>query len=799
MILSSPLAAVLSYNPVDEACVDITSSLLVPPLRMVEGGFHNMTDVFVPPDVATLLSFGPRFVPTRVMSFGEYVSRLYVINDMSITMHKDPAIYLRGYMMNTFDTMLGIVTSEPTSMEKKLKLMLSKTLQFLETHPTLILAQSDKGKSVVLISKDDYHERMSELVEKGVKKGAYQKQTDVAATEAKTAFWCERYNNLCNQLLLAWTNAKKASLPLPFTTKMKHMLPIFNKPDLPLPYLYGSLKTHKDGVPCRPICSTRTWHSYPLQKIISHNITSVMQRFPPRHNVSNIDDAAAKLRSCLSWPGFEFMKLDIEDMYTNMDRIEIINLVRHIVSSPIYRTGNHLDGDLLVECLELCLGDNTLFTYDGAVYKQLRGLPQGACDSALLATLLLDHILDVNFHEIISNNHVVFFMKYVDDFCFFLPRGNKDRLHEVLTYYTQLSYTAEAEEPSPLSHISGQRVLGRMSFLDLELYRCTKSVFVKTYTKPMVSQRICHYLSLCDVTWKNSTITYYVRRVLLRVSNVFLLEELYALEYKFLVNMYPRILTSNCMIEAITSHLNACRVASLDLRRHNFNPLLSLGNMSERANLLSDYIHDIGDLPPIYFRNFRRHYQSYLGRQAQLRQYNPPITYYCEEMTGVLRRIYSLLDGGVLTQKNGPSLFSLLRMQMNRHSGLRSVPVSRARVWITKCPDCDIYYLLCGEGNLLTVLDQVMSHVGNPINTHMRNFDHQPPSSNVPDPLKLDSHSIIPIRERIMLMKAVFGSLGYECVSCADLLNIPNFVRLGLNRYLNSHHTIDNTFNIRLN
>lgn len=83
----------------------------------------------------------------------------------------------------------------------------------------------------------------------------------------------------------------------------------------------------------------------------------------------------------MAW--YAVFKLDIEDMYTNMDRVEIKNLIRHIVSSPSYRQGNYLDGDLLMECVDLCLGDNTLFTYRDKVYQQLRGLPQGACDSGL--------------------------------------------------------------------------------------------------------------------------------------------------------------------------------------------------------------------------------------------------------------------------------------------------------------------------------------------------------------------------------------------------------------------------------
>lgn len=599
---------------INQSLRDRASSLLVQPLIMVEGGFQNLTNIVVPLDVATLLSYGVKFVPPSCPTLGDYISTLYTINNLSLGLHKDPCVFLRGYLRRTYDSLLKANHTVQTSYDMRLSLMVKKAISFLSTHSSACLVQSDKGKSIVLITKEDYHKKMSTLVDKCLNRGVYlEVQCPQVAKQLKDD-WHSCYKALSLKLIKEWAVSKRNNLPLPFDIKLKKLLPTFNNIESPLPYLYGSLKTHKPDVPCRPICSTRTWCCFPLQKIICQVLTNATKTLLSDFNVRNTDEAAHRLRSTIVFRDFEFIKLDIEDMYTNMDRVEILNMVRHLVSTEHYIEGKYLDGQLLMECLELCLGDNTLFTYNGRTFRQLQGLPQGACDSGLLATMLLDLTLQIHHFDIFINNRVVWCMKYVDDLCFFVHKDYKECLRQLISYVTQLSYTIEEEESSDTPFIDNQRVLGQISFLDINVYRCDRNVYVRTYTKPMVSQRMCHYLSRCDVIWKESTIDYYVRRVLLRSSNPFLVAELHLLERKFSDNMCPRIMYSNSIIKNITLHIKACRQAFLLIRTtHNFHPICSLGNLFQRCKILVSYIETLGPLPEIYFRDLQAQYNTFLG------------------------------------------------------------------------------------------------------------------------------------------------------------------------------------------
>lgn len=129
---------------VNEANRDLPSNFLIPNLRPVEGGFENLTDIVVPHDVATILSFGIKFVPPHTPTFGDYIGRLYNIQNLGLGLHRDPTVYLRGYLAKSYDIMLRLLQEKPTSMDMKLSLMVQKTKQFLATHKDTCLTTKPK-------------------------------------------------------------------------------------------------------------------------------------------------------------------------------------------------------------------------------------------------------------------------------------------------------------------------------------------------------------------------------------------------------------------------------------------------------------------------------------------------------------------------------------------------------------------------------------------------------------------------------------------------------------------------------
>lgn len=239
------------------ACNSKPSSLFAQVPQMVPGGFKNLTDIIVPPDVITLLSFGIKFVPPIYPSFSGYIKTLYDVQHLSTRLHKDPFIYLRSYLVKSYDLMLKTLNGEPTSHDKRISLMVQKTKQFLATHTNTCLLQSDKAKSIVLIYKSDYELKMETLISKNIQKGIYEEISHTETVQQHKDEWERQFRAISLKLCAECNEAKKSNSPLPFPFTLKRMLSQFHNTKLQLPYLYGSLKTHKDYVPCRPICSTR--------------------------------------------------------------------------------------------------------------------------------------------------------------------------------------------------------------------------------------------------------------------------------------------------------------------------------------------------------------------------------------------------------------------------------------------------------------------------------------------------------------------------------------------------------------
>lgn len=76
-----------------------------------------------------------------------------------------------------------------------------------------------------------------------------------------------------------------------------------------------------------------------------------------------------------------------------------------------------------MECVQFRPSNRVLFSYHGKVFRQLRGLPQGACDSGLLATMA--------------------WFKYMNDVSVYMPLVKVKVVKQSLEEATLLVFTVE--------------------------------------------------------------------------------------------------------------------------------------------------------------------------------------------------------------------------------------------------------------------------------------------------------------------------------------------------------------------
>lgn len=795
-----PIPVSLSANCL-MASGEVTSESYLHRFPPVPGGFKNLTRVDVPFAVQTLLSFGPKFSVPKVLTFAQYVAQHFNVHEQAQRNHLDVGVTLRGFLLSSCSKMLGSKYVELSPVEQRLYNMYLQTQSFLKDHPDLVLVEGDKSKCTVLMYAAEYSSKMVALIDGYISRGVYELLEDTARVSRLKKSWYKQFTMVKGELMNSWREANEGSKPFPGT-----LLGVLRKADQmehALPYLYGVVKDHKEGAPCRPICSTKGCYSWALQKVIAHVLGHVTQGMLSDMNVRNVTEVAHYIRSAKVKPGHVLYKLDIVDMYTNMSRADILSVVGQFLKSPAYVDRGRLSSGLLMRCLELCLGSKTLFSFGGRVYRQISGLPQGAPDSGLLACILLDYALQIHHYAIFINCGVVFCHKYVDDFLFYLPDGKRSELLQLLQFHTGLPFSVEAVVPQVAQvpvvpavvggGVSSGMVLGEMSFLDIGIVMTGGAFYTRMYRKSMASSRTIHYLSNAPVKWKENTLSHRIFQVLNRSSNMFLLKDLLDVEVDYIENMYPILLLQTEMSRAIVEHVKICRAAlgGDPVRVY----LVSLGCLKERIRIVQGFRCPLANYRPGSGRNvlsggskrFRLDIDSFGSSSQEFARSVPYVSCETSEVVAEWHRVLSL---GKLTHTNVDTLFQLLRMQKRSVDPSMSRSVVRGNivdVVLLKCPSCNMCFLIRCEGGILTDGKKDSLRRSSSISVHEDKTGHCGILSQEPLPLHLNSLHEVPAYARVALMQAVYTALGYECKTDAELVIIPRIVQLGLLCYVEKY------------
>ncbi|XP_059226633.1 uncharacterized protein LOC106088415 isoform X6 [Stomoxys calcitrans] len=730
-------------------------------IKPVPGGFENLTSINVPEDVKIILSLGYKFVIPSKITISDYTNYLYAINDYIEQSHTNPSISMGGHMIECYDVLINRLKQSMSSIEKNIKNKMEKTIQFIKEHKDICLVMSDKAKSIVLIYKNQYLEKMNAWIDKCIENGQYRKIETTEEARLINTGWYHEYILISNQLSDQYKNATEK----PYPTSLHKSMLSKKRPNVPVPYLYGVLKTHKENNPCRPICNTRSHYCHPLQKIISHILTKVCNELLSEFNVRDINKVAEKIRSLTPFPDFHFYKLDIENMYPSMDRADIKNAVKKLIYHPIYKHKTSMCPNILEKMLDLCLGNNTIFLFNKTYYLQTSGLPQGACDSGLLATILLDKRLATHHEKIFLSNYVVLCQKYVDDFLFYGYKDSIEQLKRDITESTKLNYTIEKEEkPQYNEIINGQKLLGKISFLDIDIYRTTHRIYMRVYKKPMASDRSCHYLSSCAQIWKLNTLRAHINRILKRTSNIFLLEDLIKMEQVFQHNMYPQIYIDQTVRSLVRNNIDMLQNTLKNEPKNSQHPIHNLGDIIERITILYQYLKlkYIKEKIPVYRLPIKR--MPYTKKTKH--HYLKSNVYVCEEFKSVVETICKGLDLG--------------HPQIDKLSTINN---QQTKIYFIQCLGCTTIFLIGSQIPIMTLTYEILNNENSTINKHCKLTNHPKPEGKTPVQIQIQGDHI-PASQQIILIKTIFETIGYECKTNQQIALLPQLVRKGIVRAL---------------
>ena len=248
------------------------------------------------------------------------------------------------------------------------------------------------------------------------------------------------------------------------------------------PEFYCLPKTHKTGVPFRPVVSNihsvtselAKWISRILFPLVGNRNSTLKNSLQLRQELKTLRIANNEI----------LVSFDVENLFTNVPVEYTIGLTEKLLNEDkdlSQRTAINPSG--ICQLIKLCLVTGNFFRFQGTFYRQLKGVPMGSPLSPVIAEIFMEHLEEKAFHTAGLDLTPRFFKRYVDDILAICQDGKEklflNTLNEV--FKGTVSFTMERENE------------GKMPFLDILMYKNRNRLETSVYRKPTHSDRYLHF------------------------------------------------------------------------------------------------------------------------------------------------------------------------------------------------------------------------------------------------------------------------------------------------------------------
>ena len=238
-----------------------------------------------------------------------------------------------------------------------------KALKELQSDTSIVILPADKGRSTVILNREDYLEKCMDHINNG----PYQllKKDPTTKIKAKTL----------KQLKVLKDNEF-----------IDNKLYYYLKPtDSPAPRFYGQPKIHKPGVPIRPIVSYSGSPLYNVNKYIANILKAYVKH--ENNNAKNSTTFSNYIRNVLLDNDVLF---DVTSLYTNIPLIDTLNIIKGYVNNDDQFTRKTaIPQDLVPHDLVNVVLTTTLYTINSQFYQQTDGDAMGGPASSATAEIYM--------------------------------------------------------------------------------------------------------------------------------------------------------------------------------------------------------------------------------------------------------------------------------------------------------------------------------------------------------------------------------------------------------------------------
>ncbi|UYV62343.1 hypothetical protein LAZ67_2000186 [Cordylochernes scorpioides] len=422
----------------------------------------NLSSTVLSPSQTEVLSLGLKYRPPATPDIPRIISGVEpAISSLSHTAQYD----IRSSIAHILRKPTPTQSQSPSQSQSLGKY---RSLATLRRNHNIIITRSDKGSQTVVLDTADYASKMTEILS--------DRNTFVPITQPDAS-----------------TSTRSFRLGLLRLKKSGHITPdqysTFTSDLNNTPYIYGLPKTHKPGIPLRPIIAYHLSPAYKLSKYLTGILTPWVKASPQSSAIRDIPSFVQSINSLCPVPNTVMVSYDVVAMYLSLPHQLII---RHLTSFLQDNQVDHRTAESIVSLSSLCL-DFTTFTFNNQLFKQIRGSPMGSPLSSPLAEIVMANIDHWVQQQIAPGIHI--WRRYIDDiFCICDTGQEINILNSLNSYHPEISFTLELENRSVLP------------YLDILVIRTASHYHTTVYHKVNNPTFYTDYKSSCPLSHKINTV-----------------------------------------------------------------------------------------------------------------------------------------------------------------------------------------------------------------------------------------------------------------------------------------------------
>ena len=245
------------------------------------------------------------------------------------------------------------------------KLAIAKN--FLKQNPDIFFTNSDKGNVTVCMNRNDYNAKMYQLL-------------------LDSSTYIKIIKNPLNKLQKNTSNILK-KLNSEGLLKYKYHNNSLTLTNTVLAKGYGLPKIHKPNAPLRTIISLINSPTHFLAKVLYDELKLAIKK--PKSHINNSFELRKKLENIEINRDHRLLSLDVASLFTNVSCTLVIRSLERRIDS--IRKYCKIPFEDIIEYTKF-LFDNTYFTFNGEIFKQIFGTPMGSPISPLFADMVMDDL-----------------------------------------------------------------------------------------------------------------------------------------------------------------------------------------------------------------------------------------------------------------------------------------------------------------------------------------------------------------------------------------------------------------------